>query len=132
MLAPCPLCVFQRIAVIVLGLIFLLATIHHPAGKFRYVYVALSGLAAAGGVAVAGRHAWLQSLPPDRLPACGPDLSYMVDNFPFADVLKMVFTGSGECAEVAWQFLGLSMPMWVLIWMVALGIGGVWNNLLSR
>ena len=129
LLEPCPLCVFQRIAIIVLGVVFLVAALHNPAGGFRFVYVALTLAAAAGGVAVAGRHLWLQNLPPDRVPACGPDLGYMMDAFPFGEMLKMVFTGSGECAKIAWEFLGLSMPAWVLIWAVALGILGVGNNL---
>ena len=89
----------------------------------------LAALAGTGGAVVAGRHLWLQNLPDDRVPACGPDLSYMVDNFPFSEMLKMVFTGSGECAEIAWQFLGVSMPGWVLAWAVALGALGVFNNL---
>jgi disulfide bond formation protein DsbB len=128
-LTPCPLCVFQRIAVIALGLVFLLATLHNPQGGARFAYAGLALLAAVGGIAVSGRHLWLQNLPEDKVPACGPDLGYMVDNFPFADMLKMVFTGSGECAEISWQFLGLSMPAWVLIWAVALGVVGVGNNL---
>ena len=128
-LEPCPLCVFQRIAIIALGVVFLLAAIHNPAGGGRFVYVVLAALAGAGGIAVAGRHVWLQNLPEDKVPACGPDLGYMLDAFPFADVLQMVFTGSGECAEISWSFLGLSMPAWVLIWAIALGALGIANNL---
>ena len=129
LLEPCPLCVFQRIAIIVLGVVFLVAALHNPAGGGRFAYAVLALAAAAGGGAVAGRHLWLQNLPPDRVPACGPDLGYMMDAFPFSEVLKMVLTGSGECAKIAWEFLGLSMPAWVLIWAVALGILGVGNNL---
>lgn len=128
-LQPCPLCVFQRIAVISLGVIFLLAFIHNSRGWGRYVYSLLFLLAGGFGVAVAGRHAWLQSLPPDQVPACGPDLAYLFDSFPLAEALKKVFSGSGECAEVVWQFLGLSMPAWVLLWCLALGTGGIINSL---
>jgi disulfide bond formation protein DsbB len=128
-LEPCPLCVFQRIAIIALGVVFLVAAIHNPSGGGRFVYVVLSALAAFGGVAVAGRHVWLQNLPEDKVPACGPDLGYMLDSFPFSEVLQMVFTGSGECAEISWSFLGLSMPAWVLAWAVALGALGIANNL---
>ncbi|MDH3908908.1 MAG: disulfide bond formation protein B, partial [Gammaproteobacteria bacterium] len=74
-------------------------------------------------------HAWLQQLPPDKVPSCGPGLDYMLETLPFTDVLSTVFTGSGECAEIVWQFLGLSMPAWVLVWMAGIGIGGIWNNL---
>jgi disulfide bond formation protein DsbB len=129
LLDPCPLCVFQRVAVISIGIIFLVAALHNPDGAGRIVYGVLLALAAGGGAAVAGRHAWLQQLPPDQVPSCGPGLDYMLDTLPFTEVLSNVFRGSGECAEIVWQFLGLSMPGWVLVWMIALGGAGLWNNL---
>ena len=129
LLDPCPLCVFQRVAVISIGIIFLVAALHNPAGAGRIPYALLLGLAAVAGASVAGRHAWLQQLPPDKVPSCGPGLDYMLETLPFTEVLGKVFRGSGECAEIVWQFLGLSMPGWVLVWMVALGSVGVWNNL---
>jgi disulfide bond formation protein DsbB len=129
LLDPCPLCVFQRVAVISIGLIFLVAALHNPSGAGRIVYSLLLALAAIAGATVAGRHAWLQQLPPDQVPSCGPGLDYMLDTLPFTEVLSTVFKGSGECAEIVWQFLGLSMPAWVLIWVTALGVTGVWNNL---
>ncbi len=128
-LEPCPLCVFQRVAVIALGLVFLVALIHNARGWGRYVYVALFLLAGGFGVTVAGRHVWLQGLPPDEVPACGPGLEYLLDAFPLSEALSKIFAGSGECAEVVWQFLGLSMPSWVLVWCVILGVGGALNNL---
>ena len=129
MLDPCPLCVFQRIAVIALGIVFLVAFIHRSASWGRYVYALLFLIAGSFGAAVAARHVWIQSLPADQVPACGPSLDYMLDTFPLAEVLKKVFVGSGECAEVVWQFLGLSMPAWVLVWCVALGLAGIANSL---
>jgi len=129
LLDPCPLCVFQRVAVISIGIIFLVAALHNPAGAGRIPYALLLGLAAVAGASVAGRHAWLQQLPPDKVPSCGPGLDYMLETLPFTEVLGKVFRGSGECAEIVWQFLGLSMPGWVLVWMIALGSVGVWNNL---
>jgi disulfide bond formation protein DsbB len=129
LLDPCPLCVFQRVAVISIGIIFLVAALHNPYGAGRIVYAVLLVLAAGAGAAVAGRHAWLQQLPPDQVPSCGPGLDYMLDTLPFTEVLSNVFRGSGECAEIVWQFLGLSMPGWVLVWMIALGGAGLWNNL---
>ena len=128
LLDPCPLCVFQRVAVISIGAIFLLAALHNPSGAGRIVYGLLLALAAGAGAAVAGRHAWLQQLPPDQVPSCGPGLDYMIETLPFTEVLSTVFKGSGECAEIVWQFLGLSMPAWVLIWVTVLGAVGVWNN----
>lgn len=129
MLEPCPLCVLQRLAVISLGVVFLLAALHNPSGGGRYAYSLLLLLATALGAIVAGRHVWLQMLPSDEVPACGPGLDYMWENFPLADVINMVFKGSGECAEVDWSFLGLSMPAWVLIAVLGLGLTGLWNNL---
>lgn len=133
LMEPCPLCVFQRIAVISLGLVFLLFAIHNPVpGWAQRIYLALLSLAAVAGIVVAGRHVWLQSLPPDKVPSCGPGLGYMLDNFPLGDALKQVFSGSGECAEVSWSFLGLSMPAWVLVCVVGLTGVGLWNNLLRQ
>ena len=129
LLEPCPLCVLQRVAVISLGIVFLIAALHDTAGLGRIVYAVLLGLVVAGGAAVAGRHAWLQQLPADQVPSCGPGLDYMLDTFPLGEALKKVFSGSGECAEIVWQFLGLSMPAWVLIWVLGLGVAGIWNNL---
>lgn len=129
LLEPCPLCVLQRVAVIALGIVFLVAAIHSPTSGARFVYVGFMGLATAFGAIVAGRHVWLQHLPEDEVPACGPGLDYMLDNFPFRQVIDMVFTGSGECATVDWSFLGLSMPAWVLIAVLGLGFAGIWNNL---
>lgn len=128
MLAPCPLCILQRIAVVGMGLVFLLAALHNPGGVGRFVYALLLVLPMSLGAIVAGRHAWLQMLPEDQVPACGPGLDYMWENFPLADVINMVFRGSGECADVDWQLLGLSMPAWVFIAVIALGSIGIWNN----
>ena len=129
LLMPCPLCVFQRMAVIGLGLVFLIASIHGPSAAGARVYAVLVSLFAIGGMIVSGRHVWLQNMPEDQVPACGPGFDYIMDSFPFSEALAMIFTGSGECADIDWQFLGLSMPAWVLICLVAVGSFGLWNNL---
>lgn len=129
LLEPCPLCTLQRIATIVLGLVFLLAFLHNPSGWGARIYAALIFLAAAAGTAVAGRHVWIQSLPADQVPACGAPLEFLMETMPLLDVLLEVLTGSGECAEVSWSFLGLSMPSWVVICLAALGIAGLVANL---
>ncbi len=131
-LEPCPLCVFQRVAMIAAGLIFLSAFVHGPGNAGARVYGSLAALAAVSGAAVAGRHVWLQGLPEDEVPACGPGLDYMLDVFPLGEALRMVFTGSGECADIDWQFLGLSMPTWVLIWFVLLAAAALLINLPAR
>lgn len=115
-LEPCPLCVLQRIAVIALGAVLLLAAVHNPKAFIaRIVYTVLATLSALSGVFVAGRHVWLQNLPEDQVPACGPGYDYIMDAFPVFDGIKMILSGSGECADISWQFLGLSMPAWTLI-----------------
>ena len=121
-LEPCPLCVFQRIFVIVLGVIMLVAGIHNSNGVARRIYGALMMLFAALGVVVAGRHVWLQNLPEDQVPECGPGLEYMLNAFPLGEALSMVFRGSGECAEVQWSFLGLSIPGWTLLIFIAMAV----------
>lgn len=122
-LEPCPLCIFQRVAFAALGLVFLLGALHGPkkaGGRRGYGVLAL--LASLAGIAVAGNHVRLQHLPPDQVPACGPGLNYMLDAMPITGVIKKVMTGSGECANVDWTFLGLSMPAWSLICFVALAL----------
>lgn len=128
LLDPCPLCIFQRVAVIFLGTVFLAAALHNTHGVGRWIYAVLVGFGAGAGLAVAGWHVRLQNLPADEVPSCGPGLDYMVENFPLADALRMVFEGSGECADIAWEFLGLSMPAWVALLLLGLGVSGVWNN----
>lgn len=118
-LEPCPLCVFQRIAYIAIGLIALVAAIHNPERWGQYFYNGLIMIAAATGAAIAGRQVWLQHLPPDQVPACGPGLEYMLDAFPLGEALKMILSGSGECAEVGWTFLGLSIAEWSLLCFLA-------------
>lgn len=132
LMQPCPLCIFQRIALIALGIAFLLAGIHAAGRTGRRIYAGLMAVAAMAGTGVAGRHVWLQNLPKDQVPACGPGLDFMFDTFPVLEALNMVLSGSGECAEVAWRFLGLTMPAWTLISFVALGGWGVWLNWTNR
>ena len=131
-LDPCPLCIFQRIAFVAMGLVALVAALHGPRRTGAWVYTVLVAIGGAAGVFIAGRHLWLQSLPADQVPACGPGLDYMLDQFPLAEVLKQVFTGSGSCATVDWSFIGLSMPAWTLIWYVLLIVVAVFAALQAR
>jgi disulfide bond formation protein DsbB len=105
-----------------------LAATHHPGKLGVRVYAVLIALVALTGAVIAGRHVWIQHLPADQVPECGPSLSYMLDVFPLNETLEMVFTGSGECAKVNWMFLELSMPAWVLLWFMLLGAIGLWVN----
>lgn len=123
---PCPLCIFQRVAFIALGAVFLVAAIHGPGRTGAIVYAVLGGTCAATGAGLAARHVWLQSLPADQVPACGPGLAYMMEQFPLMRMLQSVLSGSGECAEAAWRFLGLTIAGWSLLWFVVLGVFVVW------
>lgn len=114
-LEPCPLCIFQRIAYITVGVIALLAAIHGPKKLFTRIYASLIGITSVCGIIIAGRQVWLQHLPEDQVPACGPGLEYMLDVFPLAEAIPMIFEGSGECAEVQWTFLSFSIAEWSLL-----------------
>jgi disulfide bond formation protein DsbB len=131
-LEPCPLCIFQRVGIFAVGVIFAIAAAHDPAGWGRRVYAGLLGLASLATAGVAVRHLYIQSLPPGTVAACGASLDFMLKVFPLTDVLVKVLTGSGECAKVEWRFLGLAMPAWVLIAALAAGAYGLWANLRRR
>lgn len=126
---PCPLCITQRIFVIAVGLIALLAAVHNPAAVGRKIYSGLGIITAAIGLGVALRHVWIQSLPEDQVPACGPGLNYMFENFPLGEALSLLFQGDGNCADISWSMLGLSMPAWVAVSFCAMIIALLWQML---
>ncbi len=109
-LQPCPLCMTQRLFLLLIGLVCVAALLHRPGAAGRRGYALLAILFSAAGGAVAGRHVWLQYLPADQVPACGPSLGYMLDTLPFSETLKLVMLGDGNCAQVTWQLFGLSIP----------------------
>ncbi|RKG29584.1 disulfide bond formation protein B [Acinetobacter tianfuensis] len=127
-LEPCPLCVFQRIGLIGLGLISLIALLHNPASKGMKRFYALFGsLSILWSAGVAARHIWLQNLPPDQVPSCGPGLDYWMDTLPLKSVFEQVLTGSGECALVDWTFLGQSLPVWSFVFFAVLTLLSLWQ-----
>jgi disulfide bond formation protein DsbB len=128
---PCPLCIFQRVGVASMGVLFLMAWLHSPKAFGARIYGALLGAAALLTMVVAARHVWIQHLPADAVPACGATLNYMLDVFPLTEVIRKVLTGSGECHAVNWTFLTLAMPTWVLIAAAGLGALGVYANWLT-
>lgn len=130
-LEPCPLCMSQRLAFIACGLIAFIAFLHGPRSRGRRLYASFSGLCALAGAAVASRQLWLQSLPEDQVPACGPGLSYMLETFPLLEVISVMLQGDGNCAKVVWTFLGISIPGWSLLAFIAL-IGTAMWQLLRR
>ena len=131
-LEPCPLCLVQRGFFFAVLAVCVIAALHGPRGRTMVAYAVGMLLFAAGGAAVASRQVWLQHLPADKVPACGPDLFFMLENFPLGQALKRLFSGSGECAVVVWTFLGLSIAEWSLAWFVALALYAAWLALRAR
>jgi disulfide bond formation protein DsbB len=125
-LEPCPLCVFQRIAFIAIALIAFVAVIHNPQKLWHIIYSVMIAIAAGIGGAIAARQVWLQHLPPEKVPECGPGLDYMLEAFPLGQALKMILSGSGECAEVQWNFLGFSIAEWSLVWFIGFFIASLY------
>lgn len=121
-LDPCMLCMSQRFVYLAIAFVFMMGALHNPyfGGHRRYGFVLF--LLSLTGLALATRQLYLQSLPADLVPACGPSFSYMVDAFPFMDVFVAMIKGSGSCAEVLWSFLGLSIAGWSLILFILLAI----------
>ena len=126
---PCPLCMFQRVGVVILGAVFLAAAVHAPSGLgWQRAYFGLLTVAAIFPLYVSGRHVYIQSLPEGSVPACGASLDYMLDVFPLATVLTKVLFGAGECQKIDWTMLGLSMPAWVFLCVLALAVWGIAVN----
>ena len=124
-LEPCPLCIVQRVIVMGIGAVLLVAALHNPGQLGRRIYGGLTLLVALIGAGVSSRHVWLQNLPPDKVPACGPGLEFWMEVHPPLKVMELLFKGSGECAEVVWSFLGLSIPGWTLVSFIAFSLFGL-------
>jgi disulfide bond formation protein DsbB len=122
-LEPCPLCIVQRGFFYAVAAVFVLAALH---GSWAIFYGIAAALFALGGAAAAGRQVWLQHLPPEKVPQCGPDLYFMLENFPLSRTLKTLISGTGECAVVDWTFLGLSIAEWSLGWFAVLFVYALW------
>jgi disulfide bond formation protein DsbB len=131
-LDPCPLCLVQRGFFYAVLAVCVVGAIHAPSGWGRRAYGILAALFAAGGAAIASRQVWLQHLPADKVPQCGPDLFFMLENLPLATTLRKLISGTGECAKVDWTFLGLSIAEWSLAWFAALFAYAAWISLRSN
>ena len=131
-LDPCPLCILDRVVIISLGVIFLLSCLHGSKTIFSKIYGVICILLCTIGVGLASRHIWLQNLPKDQVPECGPDLYYMLDTLPLFDVLRETLTGSGSCADISWTFLDLTIPEQTLILFVFLLVLSVIQTLRPR
>jgi disulfide bond formation protein DsbB len=129
-LNPCPLCISQRLAILATGIVFLIAALHNPQQTGTTRYAIAGAITALMGASISTRHVWLQHLPPEEVPECGPGLEYMLQNFPLFDTLKLMLSGTGDCAKVDWTLLGFSMPVWTLLAfliLATLSILQIWN-----
>jgi disulfide bond formation protein DsbB len=131
-LDPCPMCVFQRVAMVAAGLAFLAGALHAPRGVGRWAYGGLAALAAGAGAGVAARHVWLQNLPADQAPACGPTLGYLMEVLPFTEVVTTILKGDGNCAVIDWSLLGLSLPGWSFVAFAGLFVLAIAAPLIAR
>lgn len=121
-LEPCPLCWLQRGVFLGFATLFLWCALHNPKAWGRFIYIAVFAVLTLLGAGLAGRQLWLQSLPPDQVPECGLGVSYMMEIMPLMEVISWAAQGTGECAEVQWTFLGLSIPGWTFIAFLGLGL----------
>ena len=120
---PCPLCILQRIGFMVVGLICLVAAFHNPQAGGNRIYGGLISLASLTGLGIAIRQIWLQNNPP-LIAECGPGMDYWLETLPVHEVIKRMFIGTGDCTEVLWQFLGLSIPAWSAIMFFCFSVFG--------
>ncbi len=131
-LEPCPLCISQRIAIFLVGVCFLVAVLHNPGVLGIKIYAIVGATLALCGAALSTRHVWLQQLPPEEVPECvGGSLEYMLAYFPLTETLKLMLSGTGDCAEVNWTLLGFSMPAWTLLaflMLATLSLLQAWNT----
>ncbi len=131
-LEPCTLCITQQFFYCLIGISSFVSFLQNPGVTISRLYSLLISLFAIAGIWISGRQIWLQGLPEDEVPLCGPPLEYIIDVFPFADVLNALFMGDGNCAEIPWQFLGLSMAGWSFIWFLVIFFLSVISLIKSR
>lgn len=119
-LDPCPLCITQRMFYIGIGILSLIGFVFIRKSWVQRLGAWLMVICTLGGIGTAARQVWLQHLPPEEVPECGPGLYYWLENEPWLQTIALLFKGDGNCAEVHWRFLGFSMGEWSLGWFVAL------------
>lgn len=130
-LEPCPLCVLTRMIIIGLAIIYLIGMLHKCKKLGQQLYTLITSSLCLTGLGLSIRHVWIQNLPPDQVPACGPSFDYLVQTMPFTEAIAIILTGSGECAKVDWAFLGGSIPAWmigVFMGLLALNLAAMIKN----
>lgn len=130
-IAPCPLCIFQRLFVMLLIPLSLIPFLINFRSVGYRVFAALILMNSIIGASISARHIWLQFLPKEQVPSCGPDVEYLFRHFPWTEAFRMILHGSGECATITWQF-GLTMPGWVLVFFSTSALVSVYILLKGR
>ena len=128
-LVPCPMCIVQRYALILIAVCAAFAGATDRKGLQIGGSAALV-LLAVGGAYVAARQSWLQWYPPEVV-SCGRDLYGMIETFPLQRAIPMIFRGGGDCTKVDWTFLGGSIANWSFLWFCAMALVGavmVWRR----
>lgn len=126
-LVPCALCITQRIFIIATGAWALIGVLAHNLVPLRNILSFLAVISAITGGFFSSRQLWLQSLPEDQVPACGPSFDYLIEAFPLQEALTVLMRGDGNCAEVSWTFLGISIPGWTLVAFIGLALINIWQ-----
>ena len=119
-LEPCPMCIVQRYALILVALVAGIAAVLPQRGARHTGLWLMAGLAVFGAF-VAARQSWLQWNPPEVL-SCGRDFFGMIESFPLKRAIPMIFKGSGDCSEIDWTFLGLSIANWSFLYFTAIAV----------
>ena len=128
-LEPCYLCITQRVFIIAIAVVCALALLHNPAQRGQKIYAGISTLLAIIGSYFSVKQLWLQSLPEDQVPACGVPVDYLFDVFSLSEAISHLLKGDGNCAEVQWQMLSISMPGWVLVAFIGYMVVGIFQIL---
>ncbi len=128
-LLPCNMCILERICVCTLGVAFLLPAVHNAGRIGAALYGSLIALVAIVGVLVSGRHVWVQMQPAGSLPSCGADFSALLDMMPVREAVTRVLSGGAECQAITWSLFGVSMPVWLALSILVLGLAGLMGNL---
>ena len=126
-LEPCPLCIVQRFIAVLLCVVFLVGVLHRSTTWWVRFHGFLITVIAGSGVAAAGRQVYLQTLPPNQLPPCAPNLSYILERLSWSDSIKFLVRGSADCAQIKWTLFNLSIPEWTIGLFALFTLVGLWE-----
>ncbi|MFP5485186.1 MAG: disulfide bond formation protein B [Gammaproteobacteria bacterium] len=123
-LEPCPMCIVQRYALILVAVFAGLASLSGKKGWWMS-FTVLAVVSGGFGAFTAARQSWLQWYPPE-VATCGRDFYGMIENYPVSRSIPMIFRGSGDCTAIDWTFLGGSIANWSFVWFVVFGLAMLW------